>query len=100
MAPVVGGPVLAALGALSGRRRLTKLGLFLGIGSAAAMAEIGVRKVVPGRQRQRHRGRRPAGARPASGENPPEGVRVILLSAGSEESFSEGIKAFGERHFG
>jgi hypothetical protein len=24
---------------------------------------------------------------------------VILLSAGSEESFSEGIKAFGERHF-
>ena len=25
---------------------------------------------------------------------------MILLSAGSEESFSEGIKAFGERHFG
>jgi len=24
---------------------------------------------------------------------------LILLSAGSEESFSEGIKAFGERHF-
>jgi hypothetical protein len=24
---------------------------------------------------------------------------VILLSAGAEESFSEGIKAFGERHF-
>jgi hypothetical protein len=28
-----------------------------------------------------------------------EDLRVILLSAGSEESFSEGIKAFGERHF-
>ena len=27
-------------------------------------------------------------------------MRVILLSAGSEESFSEGMKAFGERHFG
>jgi hypothetical protein len=26
-------------------------------------------------------------------------LRVILLSVGSEESFSEGIKAFGERHF-
>ena len=25
---------------------------------------------------------------------------MILLSVGSEESFSEGIKAFGERHFG
>ena len=24
---------------------------------------------------------------------------MILLSAGAEESFSEGIKAFGERHF-
>ena len=24
---------------------------------------------------------------------------MILLSAGSEESFSEGMKAFGERHF-
>ena len=32
-------------------------------------------------------------------EEPPQGIRVILLSAGSEESFSEGIKAFGERHF-
>src|SRR5680860_1163136 len=48
MAPVLGGPALAALGALSGRRLLTKLGVFLGLGSAAAMAEIGARRVVPG----------------------------------------------------
>jgi hypothetical protein len=33
-------------------------------------------------------------------EEPPRDLRVILLSAGAEESFSEGIKAFGERHFG
>jgi hypothetical protein len=26
-------------------------------------------------------------------------VRVLLLSTGSEESFSEGMQAFGERHF-
>jgi Peptidase family M28 len=32
-------------------------------------------------------------------ERPTEGLRVILLSTGSEESFSEGMKAFGERHF-
>jgi Zn-dependent M28 family amino/carboxypeptidase len=31
--------------------------------------------------------------------DPPQGIRVILLSTGSEESFSEGMKAFGERHF-
>ncbi len=99
MAPVIGGPILAALGALTGRRLLSKLGLFLGLGSVAAMADIGSRKSVP-----------------AANDNgtavvalldlarrfladPPEGVRVILLSTGSEESFSEGMKAFGERHF-
>src|SRR5829696_2788358 len=37
MAPVVGGPVLAALGATTGRRMLAKLGLFLGLGTVAAM---------------------------------------------------------------
>jgi Zn-dependent M28 family amino/carboxypeptidase len=31
--------------------------------------------------------------------DPPAGVRVLLLSTGSEESFSEGMQAFGERHF-
>jgi hypothetical protein len=99
MAPVVGGPVLAALGAMTGRRLLSKIGLVLGLGSVAAMADIGSRNSVP-----------------AANDNgtavvallelarrfladPPEGIRVILLSAGSEESFSEGIKAFGERHF-
>jgi Zn-dependent M28 family amino/carboxypeptidase len=30
---------------------------------------------------------------------PTGSLRVILLSTGSEESFSEGMKAFGERHF-
>lgn len=99
MAPVFGGPLLAALGAATGRRALTKLGLLLGLGSVAAMADIGSRLSVP-----------------AANDNgtavvallelarrlladPPKGIRVILLSAGSEESFSEGIKAFGERHF-
>ncbi len=48
MAPVIGGPILAALGALTGRRLLAKLGVLLGLGSAAAMAEIGLREVVPG----------------------------------------------------
>jgi hypothetical protein len=30
---------------------------------------------------------------------PPAGVRVMLLSTGSEESFMEGMQAFGRRHF-
>ncbi len=99
MAPVIGGPVLAALGALTGKRILAKLGVFLGLGSAAAMTEIGLRKVVPGAN--------DSGTAVVSLlalaehliEQPPENLRVILLSVGSEESFSEGMKAFGERHF-
>ena len=99
MAPVVGGPLLAALGALTGRRLLSKLGLVLGLGSVAAMTDIGARKSVPAANDN-------GSAVVALLElarrflaDPPSGIRVVLLSTGSEESFSEGMKAFGERHF-
>jgi len=99
MAPVIAGPILAALGAVTGRRLLAKLGLLLGLGSVAAMADIGLRKSVPAANDN-------GTAVVAELElarrflaDPPEGIRVILLSTGSEESFSEGMKAFGERHF-
>jgi hypothetical protein len=99
MAPVVGGPILAALGALSGRRWLAKLGIFLGIGSAAAMADIGLRKTVPGANDNGTAVVSLLALARRFAEEPPQDLRVILLSAGAEESFSEGIKAFGERHF-
>jgi hypothetical protein len=99
MAPVVGGPVLAAIGAVTGRRLLAKLGVFLGLGSAAAMAEIGMRKVVPGANDNGTAVVSLLALAEQLAERPPSNLRVILLSVGSEESFSEGIKAFGERHF-
>jgi len=99
MAPVVGGPVLAALGALSGKRLLSKLGFLLGLGSAAAMVEIGLRDTVPGANDNGTGVVALLALAERLVEEPPESVRVILLSAGSEESFSEGMKAFGERHF-
>ncbi len=99
MAPVVGGPILAALGALTGRRLLTKLGIALGIGSAVAMADIGRRKTVPGANDNGTGVVALLALAERLSEEPPEDLRVILLSAGAEESFSEGIKAFGERHF-
>jgi hypothetical protein len=99
MAPVVGGPLLAALGALSGRRSLARLGIVLGLGTAAAMAEIGARKVVPGANDNGTAVVALLALARRLIESPPENLRVILLSAGAEESFSEGIKAFGERHF-
>jgi len=99
MAPVVGGPVLAALGALSGRRLLAKIGVFLGIGSAAAMTEIGLRDAVPAANDNGTSVIALLAVAERLLDEPPQGVRVVLLSTGSEESFSEGMKAFGERHF-
>jgi hypothetical protein len=99
MAPVVGGPVLAALGALAGRRFPAKVALVLSLGSAAAMAEIGARGVVPGANDNGTSVVALLALARRLGESPPAGIRVILLSTGSEESFSEGMKAFGERHF-
>jgi hypothetical protein len=99
MAPVVGGPVLAGLGALTGRRLLAKLGAFLGLGSVAAMADIGLRQTVPGANDNGTGVVALLALAKRLLEEPTEDVRVILLSVGAEESFSEGIKAFGERHF-
>ncbi len=99
MAPVVGGPLLAALGALTGKRALSRLGGILGLGSAAAMAEIGAREVVPGANDNGTAVVALLALAESLLAEPPTGIRVVLLSVGSEESFSEGIKAFGERHF-
>ncbi len=99
MAPVVGGPLLAALGAIAGRRLLSRLGVLLSAGSVAAMTEIALRDTVPGANDNGTSVVALLALAERLVEDPPEAVRAILLSTGSEESFSEGMKAFGERHF-
>jgi acetylornithine deacetylase/succinyl-diaminopimelate desuccinylase-like protein len=97
---VAAGPALAALGALSGASLLRRLGTVIAAGSALAFLDIATRTVVPGANdnlsavavvlelaRRLH-------------EQPVEGVRVLLVSTGSEESFMEGMQGFGRRHFG
>ena len=99
MWPVIGGPLLAALGAITGRRLAAKLGLLFSAGSIAAMTDIGTSEIVPGANDNGSSVVALLGLARRLAAEPPEGLRVILLSTGSEESFSEGIKAFGERHF-
>jgi hypothetical protein len=99
MALVIGGPALVALGALTNVRTLTKLGTALGAAATAAMAEIGARKAVPGANDNGTAVVSLLALARRLAESPAAGVRVVLLSTGSEESFSEGMKAFGERHF-
>lgn len=99
MAPVLGGPLLALLGALTGRRLLSRLGLLFGLGTVAAMTEIGLRRAVPGANDNGSSVVALLALAKRFAAEPPRDARVVLLSTGSEESFSEGMKAFGERHF-
>ena len=93
------GPVIVCAGALLGSRRALRAGGVLAAGAVAAMTDIGLRPVVPGANDNLAAvGVLLAVARRLR-RNPPAGVRVVLLSTGSEESFSEGMQAYGERHF-
>jgi hypothetical protein len=100
MAPVIGGPALAALGALSGKRLLSGLGVLFGAGSAAAMLDIGLRDAVPGANDNGTAVVALLAIARRLIEQSTGQLRVMLLSTGSEESFSEGMRAFGARHFG
>jgi Iap family predicted aminopeptidase len=64
------------------------------------MTDIGVRDAVPGANDNLSAVGVLLGLAAHFGEHRPDGVRVLLLSSGSEESFSEGMQAFGRRHFG
>ncbi len=95
---VVAGPALAGLGALLGRRRVRRLGGWMALMSLLAVGDVAARSVVPGANDNL------AAvavlvelARQLAGE-PPDGVRVLLVSTGSEESFMEGMRGFVARH--
>lgn len=93
------GPVLIAAGALFGRRRVLTLGTAFALGATAAMVDIGARDPVPGANDNLAAVGVLLALAEAIRERPPEPVRVWLVSTGSEESFSEGMEAFGRRHF-
>jgi hypothetical protein len=93
------GPLLLALWGLLGRTWLKRAGLFFSLGASACMADIGSRDVVPGANDNLSSVAVLVALAHELAERPPEGVRVILLSTGSEESFMEGMQAFGRRHF-
>jgi hypothetical protein len=99
MAPVIAGPLLIALGALAGRRRLLRSGTALAFGSAATFAEIGARDAVPGANDNLTGVATLIGLATELAERPLAGLRVLLVSTGSEEGFMEGMQAFARRHF-
>jgi Zn-dependent M28 family amino/carboxypeptidase len=75
-------------------------GAAIAAGATAAMADIGARASVPGANDNLSAVGVVIALAAHLRERPVEGVRVLLISTGSEESFSEGMQGFGRRHFG
>ena len=96
---VWGGPVLALAGALLSSRRVAAASLAFGLGTAATMADIGARAVLPGANDNLSAVGILLALAHALHERPVQGLRVLLVSTGSEESFMEGMQGFARRHF-
>lgn len=95
----VAGPALVAAGGVTGSRHLRRAGLALCAGYTAAMADIGLRSAVPGANDNLSGVAVLVSLARSLADAPLDGVRVVLLSTGSEESFMEGMQAFARRHF-
>jgi hypothetical protein len=99
MHAVWGGPLLIAAGAASGSRRLLKGGVALALGAIAAMTDIGLRPVVPGANDNLSAVAVLLALAQSLRDQAVDDVRILLVSTGSEESFSEGMLGFARRHF-
>jgi hypothetical protein len=93
------GPLFVALGSLFGLRRLRLFGSLLSAGYVAAMADIGMRRVIPGANDNLTGVAAQMSLAAALAPDAPDDLRVILLFPGSEESFQEGMQAWARRHF-
>ena len=89
---VAAGPALAAV------PTLRKLGLVLSAGSLLAFGDIATRSVVPGANDNLTAVAVLLELARLLRERPVEGVRVLLVSTGSEESFMEGMRGWVRRH--
>jgi len=96
--PVIAGPALSALGALTGRRGLAGAGVVLSAGSAASFADIARDRIVPGANDNLTGVAVLMAVAESLQAEPVEGVRVLLASCGAEEVLQGGVYAFAERH--
>jgi Iap family predicted aminopeptidase len=93
------GPAAIALGGMLGARRLARVGAVISAGYTAAMADIWARPPVAGANDNLSGVCTLLAIAAELGRMAPRRLRVILLSTGAEESFLEGMVAFGRRHF-
>jgi hypothetical protein len=97
--PMLAAHAITAAGALTGVRALARAGTVLCGVATATFVDIASRAVVPGANDNLTAVACLVALARRLREQPVEGLRVLLVSAGSEESFQEGIRAWGRRHF-
>jgi Zn-dependent M28 family amino/carboxypeptidase len=96
--PVIAGPALSALGALTGRRGLAGAGLVLSASAAASFADIARHRIVPGANDNLSGVAVLMAVAESLEAEPVEGVRVVLASCGAEEVLQGGVYGFVDRH--
>ncbi len=97
---ILAGPLLAFLTALTGRRATGRTALALSLGSAGFLADIWRSPTVAGANDNLSGVAVLAGLADMLGRSPVPGLRVLLVSCGSEETLQDGIRAFMTRHQG
>lgn len=95
---LLAGPLLAGLGSALGLRRLRLAGTAWSALAAALLADVARSPVVPGANDNLSAVAVLLDVADRLAAEPVEGVRVLLLSTGSEESFMEGMRGFVRRH--
>jgi Peptidase family M28 len=95
---VAAGPALVALGAATGVRALRRTGTAMALLTTAVLSDIATRSPVPGANDNLSSVAAVLELARLLRHEPPRGVRVLLLSTGSEESFMEGMRGFLARH--
>lgn len=95
---VYGGPLLVGAGAITGLRPLTRIGTVLSTLAAAALADFGRDRPVPGANDNLSGVAALVAIAERPAAEPIEGLRVVLASCGAEEVCQGGVYGFLEDH--
>lgn len=96
--PIVGSPLLVALGAIAGRRGLLAAGTAGTVATCVAGSDIARMRIVPGANDNLSGVAVLAGLAARLTREPIDGLRVVLASCGAEEVLQGGIYPFVDSH--
>jgi hypothetical protein len=92
------GPLFTIAGALAGRPRMARAGLAIGALGTAIVADVWRHATVQGANDNLSGVASLVALAELLREQPLEGVRVMLVSCGAEETLQDGVRAFMARH--